>query len=277
MPPKAKPFDAQDVSVEALVVTVRKLTESTDALREQLSTSAATITDLSVRLTNIEALLKITQKENTDLKADLSSSYEETKLLKTKLNNLEQHHRSWSIRVVGLKIPTAEENNNEAVKHHLYNKLLKPILVGAVQKNIISSVPPVEEVLERAHILPSKKDGPKPIIARFYCREIRALIFKLKKEFAPKEETGPTTRRQGSDQQQQQQQQQQNQRARTRFMYQIFDDLTRANFSKMRAISNDSRVDQCWAVNGQLRFRLVDSQDVRKVNSIYDSIEDILK
>jgi dGTP triphosphohydrolase len=266
MPPKAKPSDLPENSLEALVETVQKLTASTDALREQLSASAVTINDLSYRLTNIEALLKITQKENTDLKTDLSNSYQEVKSLKTKLNNLEQHHRSWSIRVVGMKIPAAEESDNDAVKNHLYNKLLKPILVGAVQKNMLSKVPPVDEVLERAHILPTKKDGAKPIIARFYCREIRALIFKLKKEFAPKEESGAVTRRQGGDQ-----------RMKTRFMYQIFDDLTRANFSKMRAIGDDSRVDQCWAVNGQLRFRLVDSNEIRKVSSIFDSIEDILK
>jgi hypothetical protein len=60
-------------------------------------------------------------------------------------------------------------------------------------------------------------------------------------------------------------------------MYQIYDDLTRANFSKMRAISDDSRVDQCWAVNGQLRFKLVNSQVIQKVFSIFDSIEDIIK
>jgi hypothetical protein len=267
MPPKVtKPSELQETSIEELVVTVKSLTSVTEALKEQLTASSATITDLSRRLTNIEALLQTTQKENTDLKADLSNSYQETKNLKTKLNNLEQHHRSWSVRVVGLKIPTAEENDNEAVKRHLYSKLIKPILTGAVQKGLLSKVPPAEEVLERAHILPSKKEGPKPVIARFYCREIRALVFKLKKEFAPREESAATTRRQGNEQ-----------RPRPRYMFQIFDDLTRANFAKMRAISDDSRVDQCWAVNGQLRYRLVDSQEIKKVYSIFDSIEDILK
>jgi regulator of replication initiation timing len=275
MPPKAKPAENQETSLDELVATVRSLTSVTSALKEQLSASSTTISDLSRRLTSIEALLKTTQKENadlkaenSDLKADISCSYQETKALKTKLNNLEQHHRSWSIRVVGMKIPTSEESDNEAVKRHLYSKLLKPILAGAVQKGLLSEIPSAEEVLERAHILPTKKDGAKPIIARFYCREIRALIFKLKKEFAPKEDNAATmtTRRQGSDQ-----------RPRARFLYQVFDDLTRANFSKMRAISDDSRVDQCWAVNGQLRFKLVNSQEVKKVTSIYDSIEEILQ
>jgi dGTP triphosphohydrolase len=265
MPPKSKPTEQQEASIEELVASVRSLTTVTEALKEQLSASANTINDLSRRLVSIETLLQSTQKENSDLKADLSSSYQEVKSLKTKLNNLEQHHRSWSIRVVGLHVPTADENDNEAVKHHLYSKLIKPILSGAIQKGLLASLPSADEVLERAHILPSKKDGPKPIIARFYCREIRALIFKLRKEFAPKEEKTPATRSQG------------NERPRPRYMHQIYDDLTRANFSKMRAISDDSRVDQCWAVNGQLRFKLVNSQEIRKVYSIFDSIEDIIK
>jgi hypothetical protein len=250
--------------MEELVASVKSLTSVTEALKEQLSASANTINDLNRRLVSIETLLQSTQKENSELKSDLSNSYQEVKSLKTKLNNLEQHHRSWSIRVVGMKIPTADESDNEAVKRHLYSKLIKPILSGAVQKGLLASLPSAEEVLERAHILPTKKDGPKPIIARFYCREIRALIFKLRKEFAPKEEKAPATRSQG------------NERPRPRYMHQIYDDLTRANFHKMRAISDDARVDQCWAVNGQLRFKLVNSQEIRKVHSIFDTIDDII-
>jgi hypothetical protein len=114
-------------------------------------------------------------------------------------------------------------------------------------------------------VLPSKKDGPKPIIARFYCWEIRALVFKMKKEFAPKE-MAMDGRRQGNNNQQ-----------RPRYLYQIFDDLTRANFLKMKALGDDQRVEQCWAVNGQLRFKLVNSQEIKKVFSVFDPIDEILK
>jgi hypothetical protein len=256
--------------MEELVTLVRALQTTTESMAEQLKSSTATIADLSYRLTSIEGILKATQKENEDLKQDLANSYQEAKSLKTKLNNLEQHHRSWSVRVVGMKIPAGEETSNEAVRRHLYEKLIKPILEGAVKKNILARLPSEEEVLERAHVLPSKKDGPKPIIARFYCREIRALVFKLKKEFAPKEvaqaaQAGHDGRRPGQ------------QTSRPRYLYQIFDDLTRANFLKMKAIGDDQRVEQCWAVNGQLRFKLVDCQEIKRVFSVYDTIDEILK
>jgi hypothetical protein len=46
----------------------------------------------------------------------------------------------------------------------------------------------------------------------------------------------------------------------------------------MRAISADKRVLSCWSVNGQLRYRLVDSEanDVRRVVSVFDHIDTIL-
>ena len=54
------------------------------------------------------------------------------------------------------------------------------------------------------------------------------------------------------------------------------DDLTRTNFLKMKAIGDDKRVHQCWANNGQLKFKLVDSTQVRKVFNVFDSIDQIV-
>ena len=54
------------------------------------------------------------------------------------------------------------------------------------------------------------------------------------------------------------------------------DDLTRTNFLKMKAIGDDKRVHQCWATIGQLKFRLVDSEQVRKVHNVFDTIDQIL-
>jgi hypothetical protein len=54
--------------------------------------------------------------------------------------------------------------------------------------------------------------------------------------------------------------------------------LTRATFLKMRAIAKDSRVKACWSVKGQIRFILSSKpEEVKKVNSVLDSLESILK
>jgi uncharacterized protein YhaN len=253
--------------MEELVTSIKSLTASSNAVREQLATSNNTINDLSRRLTAIENILKVTQAENKSLKEELAGSYQENMALKNKVNNLEQHHRSWSIRAVGITIPTADETNNFKVRDHLYNKLIKPILAGAVEQKLLPSLPTAEEVLERAHILPTRKDGPKPIIARFYCRDMRALVFKLKKQYAPR--ATPTEQRTRGDNQQQQQQQ-------GRLLFQIFDDLTKPTFLKMKQIGDDSRVEQCWAANGQLKFKLTGCSQIRRVISVFDTIDNII-
>jgi hypothetical protein len=271
MPPKAKPAaepttEASYNTMEELIATVKSLTASSEAIRAQLKTSNSTIQDLSKRLGTIENILKITQAENATLKEELAGSYSESKGLKAKLNNLEQHHRSWSIRAVGITIPSSDETNNTKVRDHLYEKLLKPILIGAVEQNLLPRVPPAAEILERAHILPSRKDGPKPIIARFFCREIRAIIFKLKKQYAPRAEATEQRRRGDAPSTPQQ----------GRLLYQVFDDLTKTNFIQMKKIGDDERVEQCWAANGQLKFKLVGNPQIRRVTSVFDTIDQII-
>ena len=51
----------------------------------------------------------------------------------------------------------------------------------------ISHVPYCDSLLETAHILRGKGDGPKPVIARFYSRNWRNLVFRNRKAFAPRE------------------------------------------------------------------------------------------
>ena len=174
------------------------------------------------------------------------------------------------MRVTRLKIPADDEFDSNMVKVHLYEQLLKPILEGAVSKNILPTLPTACEVIERAHILPAKDKATKSVIARFYCRDMRQLIFKLKKEFAPKEKAGATTRSSSATGEGPSRPQ------AARLKYQIYDALTKVNFQKMKAIGADTRVDQCWSANGQIKFKLVGSQTVKSVKSVFDSIDTIL-
>jgi hypothetical protein len=105
------------------------------------------------------------------------------------------------------------------------------------------------------------------MIAHFYCRDIRALVFKLKKQYAPR--APPTEQRTRGDNQQHHQQQ-------GRLLFQIFDDLTKPTFLKMKQIGDDSRVEQCWAANGQLKFKLRGCLQIRRVISVFDTIDNII-
>ena len=77
----------------------------------------------------------------------------------------------------------------------------------------------------------------KPIIARFFTRNIRSLVFRLKTKFAPKEQPAgePTTKH-----------------INPRQKDPIYDDLTKANFTKMHSPWRQIR--ECWPA-GQLKDR----------------------
>ena len=44
----------------------------------------------------------------------------------------------------------------------------------------------------------------------------------------------------------------------------------------MRTIGSLKDMQSCWSVNGQIRFKLVDSMLVKRVSSIYDTVENII-
>ncbi len=87
---------------------------------------------------------------------------------------------------MGLPLSPEEEKNPDKVKTKIFESILRPILEGAAAAGDLPEVPPsAGEVLERAHVLRAKEGSPKPVIARFYSRDIRGLIFKHRKQFAP--------------------------------------------------------------------------------------------
>jgi hypothetical protein len=156
----------------------------------------------------------------------------------------------------------------------VYNLALLPILEGAHRDGKLHSIPSAEQTLEVAHVLPGKPGLPKPIIMRFFNRNLRSLVFQHKKAHAPREQhdssSGGARSRRGGEQGE-------GSSSQGRFRYPLYEDLTQANLAKMRAIAQDSRVQACWTVSGQIRFKLKDSDQVKKVTSILMPLDDLLK
>jgi len=239
---------------------------------------------------NVKTLMESLREENKELKSlikqkdeQLSDMQSTVNDLETRLNSLEQHHRGWGARVLNIPLSEEEEGSTQLTVQKVYNLALRPILEGAASTGKIKEVPPAEQVLEMAHVLPGKPGQPKPIIMHFFNRQVRNLCFQLKKDFAARETPrgasgreggGAETRRRGGEQQV-------NggggHEGPGRYRYPLYDDLTKANLAKLRAISQDSRVQACWSVNGQIRFKLKDSNVVKKLNSVLEPLDDILK
>jgi len=209
-----------------------------------------------VDLANINSKLDTLLNENAELKKMVTAKDEEIEGLKLHINNLEQHNRAWSVRVMGLPLSPTEEKSSTMVRDKLYKNVILPILEGAVAEGDLHQVPKnADAVLEMAHPLRAKDGAIKPIIARFFLREIRSLVFRHKKAYAPKVADGPT---------------------KGHYKYSVFEDLTALTFAKMRALAADARVAASWTAHGQIRFRLVDDPTVRRVSSVLDPLSKIL-
>jgi hypothetical protein len=107
-----------------------------------------------------------------------------------------------------------------------------------------------------AHPLPAKAGANKPIIVRFFNRNIKSLLFRHRKEFAKMIALADS---------------------KTKYMYPFVDDLTRDNYLKIKKLQADERVHSCWSSGGSLRYKLVNSDTIKRVQSIYMSNDDILK
>jgi len=216
------------------------------------------------RFDTLEKLLADSKQENRALQAAMEEKEREIEELKRTANDQEQYIRSWSIRIMDLPIPPNQDaHNNTVVMQLVYNSLLLPIFQGAVDNGMMPNIPTCDQVLEMAHILPCKPGSTPPIIARFFSRNIKALVFKLKRDFAPR-----TAHSRAANQN--------NRSSPAPFAHPFYEDLTRYNFSKMRDIARDERVQSCWSVAGQLRFKLKGEDQVVKVKCIYDPVDTII-
>lgn len=237
----------------------KQLEELTACLTARLDSLDKNVSDLKGQVNNLESLLAAANERNRELVTALEHKDQQIDTLTLRLNGLEQHNRSWSIRVHGLSLTSEEETDNNRVKAKLYDKVLLPILEGAADAGDLPYLPAVDELIEHAHVLPNNgKSSIKPIIARFFRREHRGVIFKHKKNHAPRD---TETARPGFP---------------GKYKYSIFEDLTRLTFQKMRAIANHPAVAASWSAGGQIRFKLKDRETVYKVKSILDPVEKII-
>ena len=220
------------------------------------------LTNLTNKIEALEETLGTVTSEKETLKARVQIQAEEIAELRHGLNEREQYTRSWSMRILNVAVPSDRETDTRLVMQVVYDSLLQPILEGAMSKGEISSYPDCEALLETAHILPGKTKT-KPIITRFYSRYWRNLVFRHRREFAPKEPApAPAAGTRASTS-----------RTSTRMKYPFFEDLTRATFAKLTATKQHEQVTSAWTVNGSIRFKVKDNETVFRISKLTDTVE----
>jgi hypothetical protein len=215
------------------------------------------LTLLMEEVKSLAGTLKQVKRENEELKEKVQCQEDKIAELQNEINDRELHARSWSIRVNNIPIQKGMETNNRAVMNAVYQELVVPILTGAVESGEIADIPNCDALIEIAHILPGK-GTTKPIIVRFFSRYWRSLLFKHRKNSAPREAAA------GGDRP-------------GRMKYPFYEDLTRLTFKQLKVIQADSRVTAAWTVSGVVRFKIENDENVYKVSSIYDTVDDYVE
>jgi len=290
MAPAKKATAVTTTDDEPSLSDVLNLLKSQAEQLSNINTKLNKVDTIESEMMNLKTLIVSLRDENKELRSEIKQKDVQLNEMQAtvngvegRLNNLEQHHRGWGARILNIPVTAAEEADPEAMIRKVFDLALRPILAGAMESGKLKSIPLPEQVLEVAHVLPGKPGLPKPIIVRFFSRNLRNLIFQFKRDHAAREvDTRPRrsggggggtggagggdiggTGGGGFE-------------GRGRFCFPIYDDLTKLNLSKMRAIAQDDRVLACWTINGQIKFKLKESNEVRKVISVFDSLERIL-
>jgi hypothetical protein len=201
--PTAEPESLEDV-ISVLKSLAAQFTTFGNRL-DAVDVTNAKITSLEDKFSALEAKLVIALAENKELKKeigeknkaieDLSNSFSS---IEAKCNDLEQYNRSWSIRIQNIPKANEEEQNPSAVREKLYSLALLPILKGALDRGLIQAIPKADQILETAHVLPGRQGENKPIIARFYNRNDKALCLRLKRDFTTRTPRPAAGRRDGT-------------------------------------------------------------------------------
>jgi hypothetical protein len=217
------------------------------------------LSSLMEEVHSLTSALKQVKSENAQLRETVQQQADEIADIRNEINERELHARSWSIRVVNLPLPQGQETNNRTAMETVYKELVVPILEGARASGEISTIPPIDNIIEVAHILPGKTTK-KPIIVRFHSRFWRSLLFKHRREHAPREDAATSS---GS--------------RPPRMKYSFFEDLTRATFKQLKKIQADERTEAAWTVSGIIRFKVAGDDTIYKVSNIYDTVDDLIE
>jgi hypothetical protein len=107
-----------------------------------------------VDLANINTKLDTLLSENAALKKLVAARDEEIEGLKLHVNELEQHNRLWSVRILGLPLTPTEEKSSLLVRDKVFSNIIHPIMEGAVSEGDLQQVPlKANDIIEMAHPL----------------------------------------------------------------------------------------------------------------------------
>ncbi len=230
------------------------LKELVSALSDKIDAIA---TNHNERFNALDTSLNEIKKENSELKKKVTTLQEENIALKQKLQDVEQHSRSTNVRVFNYNIE-GDRNNYDNLVDELYDSVFTPILVGQVNEGCIKNIPTRDHLITSTHLLPDREGKPKPIIVRLLNGVYRAIILQCQRKYANRLSAAHDPARPPP------------------LLHPIFEDSTPEMYGFKQRLSGHDCVSAAWIAGGTVCYKLVGSESIKKVKSIFDPIEDIL-
>ena len=227
------------------------------------------------KLDELEAVQgKVYALEQTvlSLNATVDTLNREVLVLKELTNNREQQGKSCSVRLAGLCSIEEEDNDQsgKALCKRVYDLIVRPVLVAAKTNKHIDAVPNLNNTISSAYRVrggggPSRivcqpapsPASPQAIIIKFTSPTVRMAFLRNKKANLPppsEADIAVGTKR-----------------------FSVVEDLTGPTYKKLREMTSCKFVDKVWSVEGRLRYTRTGDKTVRKVKSVFMSLEDIIK
>ena len=243
--------------------TLQSLEAKLDMLLKKMDDFSA----LQAKVVRLETIVN-------DLSENVTSLNKEVLSLKEQANVREQQARGNSIRIFGLAVSEeeAEDPSGKVLSKRVYDLLIKPVLAAAKankeidvlpqQSNAISDVYRFRVGKVKAAIpglpgLPQDLPAPAPIIVKFSSLHIRLAFLRNKRASLPA--VSETDKFFGVK------------------YYFATEDLTGPTYKKMREMMDSSLVEKVWAYDGRLRFTVPGDKLVKRVKSVFSSVEDIIR
>jgi len=219
-------------------------------------------TSLEEPIRELKGVVETLKKQPEAEKAINMKQGEEIQSLKLAINDLQQGKRLKYLRVFGVGVTEdeiKERGAEEATCKKVYDKVLLPILRGAVSKGLISEVPTIRQTLSCGYrsgkemVDAQGRTIPPPLVVKFMSKEIRDAVLRSKKEFIPNPSTA--------------------EKAGGVRRFSLVEDLTRPTHQLFRELVADERVD------GRLRFTKSGEENSRvyKALSPFSTVEELLK
>jgi len=215
------------------------------------------------KLEQVENALCELKHENTFVREELAAARSESAKkdaiiagLTDQVNRLDQNSRANSICVIGL--PVTPQTPQAEIEKIVFEQVVHPCLEQAKKTGDLPSIhaPFPGLLIDAAFAIPSKKNTSMPVIVKFANSSTRTLVFRHKKNALPQIKDPATSK--------------------IRSKFAIYEDLSPVNHGILQQFAKDTRVRSAWSYNGQVRFKIHNSETMYRVKSLSDTYESLV-